>query len=185
METEQKDTRTASQKISDLENVVMGLYQTVQNMTKDLAELKNNARLTNNKIASIIKASSSGEQVSDEVISRLMVENNVEELKLKVTNLVGQGVLESEQEVGEDSFVVGSELDESGTVVNPRLQFALKALSAELAEKIKGSKPGDVLNLEEGKMKLKVLETYKIVIPKDSENTGSESSENEESPATI
>lgn len=159
------DNRSATQKIADLENAAMSLYQAVDNMARDITTLKEAIKLLGNKVDSIVKATSRGEALTDEVLSRIMVENNVEELSQKVKVMVAQGVLAPQEQVGEDSFVVGSELNENNEVVNPRLQFALFALQPEIREKIKGSKPGDVLTLQEGKLKFKVLETFQIQEP--------------------
>lgn len=163
------DNRNASQKIQDLENAMMQLYQTVDAMARDLGTVKEAIKLLGNKVDSIVKASSKGEVISDDVISRIMIENNCEELKQKVTVMQAQGILVAQEQVGTDSFVVGAELNDKDETVNPRLQFALYVLSPELQEKIKGSKVGDVLTLQEGKLRFKVLESYQIQQPKTAE----------------
>lgn len=160
--TQNKDTRSASQKITDLENALMSLYQTADNMARDLGTIKEAIKLLGNKVDSIVKAASAGEPVNDTVIARIMVENNVEELNQKVKGMIAQGVLKSQEQIGADSFVVGSENDDQGAVINPRLQFALFALQPDLREKFIGGKAGDVLTLQEGKLKFKVLEVYEI-----------------------
>lgn len=167
-ETKQ-DNRSASQKITDLENAVMSIYQTVDNLARDFTNFREAIKLLNNKVDSIVKASSTGEPINDGVINRIMIENNVEELSNKTKLMVSQGILVAQEVVGDDSFVVGSELNEDGTVANPRLQFALFALQQELRDKIKGSKVGDVLTLQEGKLKFKVIENYQIQQPKTQE----------------
>jgi hypothetical protein len=49
----------------------------------------------------------------------------------------------------------------------PRLQFALYAIKPpELQQKFLGARVGDVLNLQEGKLKFKVAEVYQIQKPK-------------------
>jgi hypothetical protein len=102
------DTRSASQKIGDLENAMMArLYQTADNMARDLNTLKEAIKLLGNKIDSIVKATVAGEPLSDEVISRIMIENNIEELKNKLKIMVGQGILTPSEQVAEDSFLVG------------------------------------------------------------------------------
>jgi hypothetical protein len=161
------DTRSASQKIGDLENAMMALYQTADNMARDLNTLKEAIKLLGNKIDSIVKATVAGEPLSDEVISRIMIENNIEELKNKLKIMVGQGILTPSEQVAEDSFLVGADINDAGEVVNPRLQFALYAIKPpELQQKFLGARVGDVLNLQEGKLKFKVAEVYQIQKPK-------------------
>jgi len=164
---EKKDNRSASEKITDLENAVMALYQTVDNLARDTLTIKEAIKLLGNKADSIIKAATSGEAITDENITRRMVQNNVEDLAQKVKNMVAQGILVATDQTALDSFVVGSELDENNNTINPRLQFAMYSLGQrqEVQGRLVGSKPGDVLTLEEGKLKFKVDEVYQIQQP--------------------
>lgn len=173
-ETKPNDKRTASQRIEDLENALMSLYQTADSMARDVMTLKEAMKLLGNKVDSIVKATNRGEALTDEVLTKIMIENNVEELKQKVANLVTQGLLEAEEAVTAGSFVVGSEIDDKGEVANPRLQFVVSALNEDIRGKFVGTKPGDVLTLEEGELKFKVSETYKIVQPKSPEQLAEE-----------
>lgn len=162
---QQADKRTASQRIDDTERGLMSLYQTADNMARDLLTIKEAIKLLGNKLDSVVKASAQGLPLNDEVIAKIMVENNVEELKGKVTNLVNQGVLVAAEEVGPNSFVVGREISEDGTVQNPRMQFVVNALQEGVKEKFPGTKPGQILELQEGKWKFEVQETYNIQTP--------------------
>jgi hypothetical protein len=165
-ENQKPDTRSASQKISDLENAMMSLYQTADNIVRDLGTIKDAIKLLGNKVDSIVKASAAGEPLNDEVISRIMVQNNIEELQNKLKVMVAQGILVPSEQAAQDSFIVGQDLNDAGEVVNPRLQFAVYALQPELREKFNGARTGDVLNLQEGKLKFKVTEIYQIQKPK-------------------
>lgn len=159
------DNRSATQKLTDLENAVMSLFDVNDKLSRDVMTLKNVLKLLDNKVNSIVKASSAGEPLTDEVLTRIMVENNVAELAQKVTNMISQGFLALEDAVSENSFIVGSEIDTNDKVTNPRIQFALKSLSAEMQAKILGVKLGDTVSINEV-LKFKVLESYKIQEPK-------------------
>jgi hypothetical protein len=159
------DNRSATQKLSDLENAVLSLYNVSDNLARDFMVLKDAVKLLNNKVNAIVQASAGGEELTDPVLDRIMVENNISELKEKVDNMVLQSVIAPETQVSENSFIVGSELDTDGTVKNPRVQFALKALSPELQGKIKGANVGDTLHLQDGKLDFKILESYAILPP--------------------
>lgn len=161
----QADKRTASQRIDDMERGLMALYQTADNMARDMMTIKEAIKLLGNKLDSVVKASARGEALTDEVIAKIMVENNVEELKEKVTNLVAQGVLVAAEEVGPNSFIVGRELNEAGEVQNPRMQFVVSALQPEVRDKFPGAKAGQTLELQEGKWKFEVQEVYSIQTP--------------------
>jgi hypothetical protein len=160
-----KKQRSATQRIEDLETGLMSLYQTADNMARDLLMVKDAIKLLGNKVDALVKAAERG-TVNDAVVAAIMVENNVEELKKKVDTLVAQGILASEEKVTQTSFVVGREIDSDGKVVNPRLQFTMGALQPEIREKILGGMPGQVITLQEDKLKFEVLETYAIQTPK-------------------
>lgn len=160
------DKRTASERISDLEKTVLSSYQTMDMMARDLMLLKDAIKLLGNKLDAVVKGITRGETLSDDSISKIMVENNVEELSNKVKDLISKGILSSEESITDSSFIVGREVSsEDGSVSNPRLQFALSALGPELKEKFKGAKAGDILDLQEGKNKFEILETYGIHSP--------------------
>lgn len=161
----QADKRTASQRIEDMERGLMALYQTADNMARDMMTIKEAIKLLGNKLDAVVKATNRGEQMTDEVISKIMVENNVEELKNKVQDLVNQGVLVAAEEVTTNSFVVGREIDTDGKVQNPRMQFVVSALAENVRAKFPGAKVGQTLELEEGKWKFEVQEVYAIQTP--------------------
>jgi len=158
--------KTAAQRLDQLENALMSLYGAVDNMARDLMTAKEALRLLGNKTDAIVKIVARGEDLTDQNIADVMVENNIDELKNRVSQLVANGVLVSEESVNELSFVVGREIDTEGKFINPRIQFALKAMPAPTQKAILGAKPGDVVVIAEGKSKFEVLETYKIQQPK-------------------
>lgn len=158
-------TRSATQKIADLENAVLSLYGVADNLAKDLTTAKGALKLLNNKVSSIMKAFSAGEDLTDEVIGRIMTENSCEELAQKVASMVAQNLVVTEDAISANSFVVVSELDDTDQVVNPRLQFSLRTLPQAIQDKLLGVKVGSVILIEEGKLKVKVLESYAIQDP--------------------
>lgn len=169
---QQQQKRTAVQRIDDLENGLMGLYRVADSFAKDIGTLKEAIKLLGNKVDAIVKATMAGEDLNDDVLTRIMVENNVADLKNKVDQLVMAGTLVATTgAITENDFIVGQEVDDSGKVVNPRLQFVLSALQPELRDKIKGAKVGDSITFQEGKLKLEIKEAYSIVAPKPPEVT--------------
>jgi hypothetical protein len=161
------DKRTATQRIEDLERAVMSLYNTADNMARDLMTIKDAIKLLGNKSDATIKAINRGGEVNDEVVGNIMVENNIEELKEKVATLVTQGILTASDEVNESSFIVGRDVAQDGKVINPRIQFSFGGadLPAETKEKLKGAKVGDVVDFGPEKAKFEVQEVYRIGAP--------------------
>jgi len=183
MSNQQSDKRTAAQRIDDMERGLMALYQTADNMARDLMTVKEAIKLLGNKLDAVVKASNRGEQLNDDVISKIMVENNIEELKSKVTDLVNQGILVASEEVGEQSFVVGREIDENGEVKNPRMQFVVSALNQDVRSKFPGAKVGQTLDLQEGKWKFEIQEAYAIQTPQAPAAPAQEEAKTEETKA--
>jgi hypothetical protein len=161
---EEPKKRSAGERLDDLENAVMSLFQLSDNITRDILTIKEALKLLNNKVDAMAKASVSGEQFSDDVLKRIMIENNCAELASKVNAMIEQGFLVSEGEVSENSFVVGEEVDNDGKVLNPRLQFVFQALKPELKEKLLGVKTGDTATITDV-LKFHVSESYRIQQP--------------------
>lgn len=154
--------RSATERLNDVEQATMSTFQTLENMTRDIMLIKDAIKLLGNKVDSIVKASMNGQPLTDEVISYLMVQNNIEELKAKVDNLIAQGILVAEAVVGAQSFIVVREVDDTGKVINPRLQLTMGALAPHVAEKLIGAQSGQVVDVEAGALKVEVLEVYAI-----------------------
>lgn len=158
---EQPKQRTAGERIQDLENALMGLYQALDNMSRDMLTIKEAIKLLGNKLDSVAKAAN----ISDDVISKLMVENNVAELKKQVEQFVAQGVLKASTTITDSSFVIGQEIDQAGNVLNPRIQFILGSMKPEVREAIKAGGIGQAINLGKDVMQFLLLEVYDVIAP--------------------
>lgn len=161
MSNQNQKQRSATERLNDVEQLLANLYQTADNMARDLLTIKEAIKLLANKLDSVAKESN----LSDDAISQRMLDNNVAELKSKVDDLIAQGILEAESTVTDKSFVVGRESDDSGKIMNPRIQFTLAALEPETKDKLVGANVGQVVDIKEGKYKLEILESYAIVTP--------------------
>lgn len=155
---------SAKERLDLLEQGSASLFQLNDMVVKDIETLKKAVQLINNKVDAITKASLAGEDLNDEVLNRIMIENNVQDLTNKVNALVQQGLLVSEEQVSDNAFVVGKEINPDGTVINPRLQFAIKALKPEMQAKILGSKIGETVKINET-LSFLVSQSYKIQQP--------------------
>lgn len=153
--------RSATERLNDLEQATMGTFQALDNMSRDLMLVKDAIKLLGNKLDAVAKASN----LSDDVISKLMVENNVAELKGNVDRLIAQGILTAEGVVTAQSFVVLREVDDAGAVVNPRLQLAVSSIDPTIAEKLVGGMVGQTVTIQEGKLKAEIVESYAIQTP--------------------
>lgn len=150
--------RSATERLSDTEQALQAVFQTLDNMGRDLMLCKDAIKLLGNKLDAVVKAAN----LSDDTISALMVQNNVDELKGKVDALIAQGILEATTTVDAQSFLVIREIDDAGKVVNPRLQFTMGALDPAISEKLIGGQPGQTIEVKEGALKVEILEVYGI-----------------------
>jgi len=153
--------RSATERLADLEQAMMGTFQALDNVSRDMMLVKDAIKLLGNKLDAVVKAAS----LSDDVISNLMVENNVAELKGNVDRLIAQGVLAAEGVVTAQSFVVLREVDDTGAVVNPRLQLSIGSIDPTIAEKLIGGLVGQTIEIQEGKLKAVIVESYSIQTP--------------------
>jgi hypothetical protein len=158
--------KTAGQRLDDLERAMMSLFQNMDNLGRETGTIKEALRLLGNKVDALAKANLRGEAPTDETLSQIMIDNNVEELKGKVEGLVKAQVLVATDIVGDTSFIVGREIAaDSDKVINPRLQFSLTALAKEVGDKIRGHLVGDIITIQEGQVRFEVLEVYNIQTP--------------------
>lgn len=158
--------KSATQRLEDLENAVMNLYNVANGLARDLYISKEALKLLGNKTDSVVKCINKGSTLTAENISAAMVENNIEELKNVVESYVKMGACAPTDIVANDSFLVVREIAKDGSVADPRAQFTLASLeNKEVATKLLGAKVGDVVPTYEGKHSIEVLEIYKVAAP--------------------
>jgi hypothetical protein len=165
----EENKKTATERLEVLENTANSIIQAIQplaNMAQDVMGLREAVKLLNNKLDAVVKSINAGTALTDENIGQLMTENNAKELQDKVTKMVNDGLLVATDTVGKDSFVVISESDPSGKVVNPRMQFLLSALqNEEIRGKLEGAAVGANIPVGDKGASLSVLEAYNISVP--------------------
>jgi len=158
---------TAAQRLEVLENLILQ-----QDRKFDILadELDKNRGLVSSLAKRLNAAIDAGEEgsLNNDTVNKMIINGNVSELKSKIDSLIDAGVLvlDKDLEVGEKTFVVGQEIDEDGTLINPRVQFAVGSLDPDFKKKILGKKTGDLLKPEEeSTLSLEITEVYAIVTP--------------------
>jgi hypothetical protein len=175
------DTRTATQKIEDLEKVVTMLYQAtaqnknvLENLLKaqsDMALVKDALKLLNKKTEAIVQVANPETGITVASVSALVTKMNVEDLTAQVAGYVANGHLVAADEVTDNSYLVAEENNLDGVLVNPRIQFRLDSQDKATQDVLKGKKAGDTVSFGENKFTAKILEVYTIVEPKAAEAT--------------
>ena len=156
----------AAQRLEALEKAMVLVDKTIHELFKSIEGLRLAGKTLNNKVDSIISASSQGQQINDDVVNKIMTENNVNELKDRIEALKTSGQLTEGSEIGDMSLMVLREVDpDTNEVVNPRIQIAYQLLADSTKDLIKGKKAGDIVSMGEDKLNLEVLEVYEIVVP--------------------
>lgn len=167
METQantQTKNLTAAQRLEGLEQAAIALDNAVRQVVLTQENIAQALKLLANKVDAIVKASNADQPLNDEVLSQIMVQNNVEELRRRVEDMKTLGLLKQVESLPKNGFVVGREVDpESKEVQNPRVQIAVSALSEESQAKIVGSKPGDLIDFGKDKLAVEIEEVYEIV----------------------
>lgn len=148
----------ASQRLETLETNMQEVSMYLNNMARDLSVVKQAIKLLGNKLDAVTKLAG----LSDDQISEIMIDNNVQELKEKVDGFITQGILTPGVLVTEKSFVVGYEIDTDDKVANKRLQFSVSALNPDLREKLIGASVGSTVTFREDALRYVVSEIYDI-----------------------
>jgi len=173
--SENTDKRNATQRIEDLEKVVVELYQVMaqnKNVLENLlrsqgymALIKDIAKLLNKKTDAIIQLATPETGINTNSVSDLVVKMNVEEMKSQVSGWLSSGNLAPSEEIAANSYVVLEEYQKDGTLANPRIQFRLDSQDATTGAALLGKKAGETISFGENKFDAKVLEIYALVDP--------------------
>lgn len=171
--SDNKDTRTATQKIEDLERVVSMLYQSVSALDgavkslmgtqRDMVLVRDALRLLNKKTEAIIQVAKQESGITPESVSDLVIKMNVEDLKAQVADYLQRGSLIPSDEVSAKTYLVCEEQNADGSIANPRIQFRLDSQDPETQAALTGKKVGDVVSFGEGKYNAKITELYSLV----------------------
>ncbi len=170
------DNRTATQRISDLESVVTMLYQStaqIKNAVEgllrtqgDMVLVKDALKLLNKKLEAVVQVAAPETGITASSVTDLVVKMNVSDLKAQVEGYVANGHLVPADTAGANSYLVCEELNQDGTLANPRIQFRLDSQEPATAEALIGKKVGDAVSFGENKFSAKILEIYSVVEPK-------------------
>jgi len=171
--SDNKDTRTATQKIEDLERVVSMLYQSVtaldgavkslMSTQRDMVLVRDALRLLNKKTEAIIQVATPESGITAVAVSDLVIKMNVDDLKAQVADYLQRGSLIPSDEVSAKTYLVCEEQNADGTIANPRIQFRLDSQDPETQAALTGKKVGDVVSFGEGKYNAKITELYSLV----------------------
>lgn len=157
---------TAAQRLSNLEDTLVGTLQALGAVDNEQSVIKDALALLGSKLDAMISLLRAGKELSDANISNLMIEDKTLKMTEGTQSLVKNGVLVANDTVDENCFVVGRELLDDGSVLNPRIQFTVESATPNLRAKILGAKVLDKIQVVEGKASMEVLEIYSIHQPK-------------------
>ena len=160
-----KEKKTAAQRIQNLEDTLVGALKAMGALDNEQQVIKEAIQLLGNKMDSIVKLLNTGKELNNANISSTMVENKAAKLAENTAQLVNKGILVQQDTVDNNSFVVGREVMDDETVVNPRIQFTVESAQEQLKAKLLGAKVLDRILVGEGKAKLELLEIYSIHEP--------------------
>ena len=173
--SENKDNRTASERIQDLEKVLTVLYQAAQRheeilgglggLKNDMTLVKDALKLINKRTEAIIQSASPESGVTSASVDTLVIKMNVDELTQQTANYVTAGHLAPTDTIVDNTFVVCEEHNSDGKLINPRIQFKLDTQDPATQESLKGKKAGDTVSFGENKFTVKILEVYSLLDP--------------------
>jgi len=133
------------------------------NIARENEILKDALQLLHEKLDAVITLQNRGLPLNDSNINEAVVEMKENSLKERVTEMLQQGSIKPVEVVGEDSLIVSRELSKEGKVENPRLQFLVGRLVDELKTKFVGKKVGELIQGEENKLDIEIMEIYDLV----------------------
>jgi hypothetical protein len=158
--------RTAAQTIEALENAFMGQNQQMQILADEIDKLRQMLVALSKRMNASIQAAEEGSLTGDSV-NKIIINENVKELESKIQFLVDQGVLKKNDtmEITNQTFVVGREVDATGKIINPRVQFAVGSIDQAVQAKLLTKKMGDTVSYSDTEPSLEITEVYEIHQP--------------------
>lgn len=136
----------------------------IYNLSRESEILREALQLFHEKLDAVITLTNKSEPLTDDNINAAVVEAKTVDLANRVKVQLEEGKIALAEEINENSFVVGRELNKDGTVANPRLQFIMGRLVPELQEKFTGIKTGELVTTEgEDKLDIEIMEIYDFV----------------------
>lgn len=158
--------KTAAQMLEALENAFLSQNRQLQTLADEIDRTRQMLTALAKRVNASIKAAEEGELTNDSV-HKIIVQENIKELEGKVQFLVDQGVLTKadDVEISDQTFVVGRSVDESGSVVDPRVQFHVASVEGDIKSKLLAKKLGDVIKYSDDEPSLEVTEIYKVTQP--------------------
>jgi hypothetical protein len=161
---------TAAQRLESIEKAMVLVDKTIHELFKNIENLRLAGKTLSNKVDSIVAASAQGQQINDDIINKIMIENNVQELKERIEKLKASNQILEGSEINDMSLMVLREIDpDTNEVANPRIQIAFQLLADSTKDLLRGKKAGDIIAMGENKLNLEVLEVYSIVVPENQE----------------
>jgi hypothetical protein len=162
-------TNSSAEKIARLEAQVESLLALTKTsdsnftmLAEEIDKLRDLTLGIGRRVNATIQAAEGG-QITNDSVNNLIVLDNVKKLEAQVKQLTDMGVLSAGNEVGENSFVVGRELDANGKITNPRLQLAASTASEAFKGVLLGKKLGDIILVDaENNVSFELTELYDI-----------------------
>lgn len=164
---------TATQRIGLIENTVANMQSQYTEQINILADEIDNLRTIIRSLYKRLNASITISQ-SEDAVKTLLAEQSANDLKNVVDGLVAQGSFKfTDEPTTEDTFLVGRQVKEDGTVLDPRIQFLIRRINKDLRDKLIGKKVGDLVDISlddaEEKVLLEIMETYLPVVEEEKE----------------
>lgn len=156
---------TATQRLNTLENLLAMQNKKFEILADEIDKSRNLITSLAKRLNATISAGESGD-ISTDTVNKLIVNSQVAELKGRVDSLVKSGLIQSSPDlvVGDNTFVVGQEVDAEGTVVNPRIQFPVGSLPEDFKSALMGKKVGDLIQPNaEIPVSMEIVELFEIV----------------------
>jgi phosphomevalonate kinase len=162
--TEQKQQNlTAAQRLEGLEHAARTMDQAIGQMMNQVRIMTQALKLLSERVDAIVKASSSGTQITEESLNAIRASNQASELKAKVEELKALGVLVPSDEVTEQGFIVFREVDKkTGEVASQRTQLTVSSMTPEWRALFLGKKVGDLIEKEGVDYEIHLEEVYQI-----------------------
>lgn len=179
-----KKKLTAVERLGQLEGAVGIMDQAIGNLAQNVETIADQNQKNKDNIEALVWILSQGMAVSETTITQAKTALGIAKLDSKIKSFLDQKLITPGEALGENSIVVGRELDaKTGEVVNPRLQFMVSSLTENNKPKFLGKKPGDtVLPEESSDLVFEIEQVYDLILKTEETETQTSEAQPEAAP---
>lgn len=150
---------TLNQSLDAMRSIIIRVAQSANT----IADLESRLQKVELRESALQQLLSKNGTIDLEALKQQAVDLNIEDMTRKVESMVKSGTFVVQEEVSDDSFIVFKELSKDGQEYSTRTQMAVANMANGDADKLRGRRIGDLVDMGENRTNVFIQQIFKIV----------------------